>query len=156
MKVNLKCNKIIGGFMKSLNKVMLIGNLGKDPDLRYTPNGTAVLRFSIATTMSWKDQSGQFQEKTEWHNIIMWGKRGDSISQYLGKGMRVYIEGRLTTRKWQDQNGNDRYTTEINASDILLLTPKGNSQNTQAGVYEEPMGYDEDFGSNDIGDDIPF
>ncbi|PHV13034.1 single-stranded DNA-binding protein [Chitinimonas sp. BJB300] len=109
--------------MASLNKVLLIGNLGRDPEMRYMPDGSAICNFSIATTESWKDKnSGQKQEKTEWHNITMYRRLAEIAGQYLKKGSSVYIEGRLQTRKWQDKNtGQDRYTTEIIADEMKML-----------------------------------
>lgn len=111
--------------MASLNKVMLIGNLGKDPELKTLPNGDAVCNFPIATSESWKDKSGQRQEKTEWHNITLYRRLAEVAAQYLKKGSSVYIEGKITTRKWQDKNGQDRYTTEIIASQMTMLSSKG-------------------------------
>lgn len=110
-----------------LNKAMLIGNLGADPEMRYTQSGLAVANFRIATSRRWKDKDGQQQEHTEWHNIVAWDRLGEICNQYLHKGSKVYVEGRLQTRKWQDQNGNDRYTTDIIALDVQFLTPKGES-----------------------------
>lgn len=109
--------------MASLNKVLLIGNLGRDPEMRYMPDGSAVCNFSIATTETWKDKnSGQKQEKTEWHNITMYRRLAEIAGQYLKKGSSVYIEGRLQTRKWQDKTtGADRYTTEIIADEMKML-----------------------------------
>lgn len=107
--------------MASLNKAILIGNLGKDPEMRYMPNGDAVVNFSIATTESYKDRDGNKQDKTEWHNITIYGKLAEIANQYLKKGSSVYIEGRIQTRKWQDKNGQDRYTTEIIASAMQML-----------------------------------
>jgi single-strand DNA-binding protein len=98
---------------KGVNKVILVGNLGKDPEVRYTPNGKAVANLTLATSESWKDQSGQIQEKTEWHRVSMFGKLAEIAGEYLKKGSQVYIEGKLQTRKWQDQQGQDRYTTEV-------------------------------------------
>ncbi|MEP2651077.1 MAG: single-stranded DNA-binding protein [Paraglaciecola sp.] len=98
---------------KGVNKVILVGNLGKDPEVRYTPNGKAVANLTLATSESWKDQSGQVQEKTEWHRVSMFGKLAEIAGEYLRKGSQIYIEGKLQTRKWQDQQGQDRYTTEI-------------------------------------------
>ncbi|RWX42922.1 single-strand DNA-binding protein [Candidatus Electrothrix aarhusensis] len=108
-----------------LNKAMLIGNLGADPELRYTQSGVAVASFNVATTRRWKDKEGQQQEETEWHKIVAWQRLGEICNEYLHKGSKVYVEGRLQTRKWQDQSGNDRYTTEIVASDVQFLTPRG-------------------------------
>src|SRR6202165_4654596 len=99
--------------MASLNKVMIIGNLGKDPEVRYTAGGTAVASFSVATSEKFKNKSGEFEEKTEWHNIILWARLAEIAGEYLTKGKTVYIEGRLQNRKWQDRDSKDRYTTEI-------------------------------------------
>ncbi|MFT2092282.1 single-stranded DNA-binding protein [Paraglaciecola sp. 2405UD69-4] len=98
---------------KGVNKVILVGNLGKDPEVRYTPNGKAVANLTLATSESWKDQSGQIQEKTEWHRVSMFGKLAEIAGEYLRKGSQIYVEGKLQTRKWQDQQGQDRYTTEV-------------------------------------------
>lgn len=123
--------------MASLNKVMLIGNLGKDPEVRYLPNGEAVANFSIATTEKWKGQDGQMVEKTEWHNIVMYKKLAEIAGQYLKKGSQVYLEGRIQTRKWQDkQTGADRYTTEIIASEMKMLGGRSEMQGSQA--YSAP------------------
>jgi len=110
-----------------INKAILIGNLGADPEIRYTQDGTPVATFSIATTERWKDKDGQMQEQTEWHRIVAWRRLAEICGEYLNKGSRVYIEGKLQTRKWQDQNGNDRYTTEIVAREMKMLTPRGES-----------------------------
>jgi single-strand DNA-binding protein len=107
--------------MASVNKVILVGNLGRDPEVRYMPNGEAVCNFSIATTDSWKDKSGQRQERTEWHNIVMYRKLAEIAGEYLKKGRPVYVEGRLQTRKWQTKEGQDRYTTEIIADQMQML-----------------------------------
>jgi len=107
--------------MASVNKVILVGNLGRDPEVRFMPNGEAVCNFSIATTDSWKDKSGAKQEKTEWHNIVMYRKLAEIAGEYLKKGRPVYVEGRLQTRKWQTKEGQDRYTTEIIADQMQML-----------------------------------
>lgn len=107
--------------MASVNKVILLGNLGRDPEVRYTPSGDAVASMSIATTETWKDKGGQRQEKTEWHNVVMYRRLAEIAGEYLKKGSQVYIEGRLQTRKWQDKQGNDRYTTEIAADHMQML-----------------------------------
>lgn len=144
--------------MASLNKVMLIGNLGKDPELRHTPAGTAVATFSIATSERFKSkQTNEWEEKTEWHNIVLWSKLAETAGQYLSKGKTVYIEGRLQTRKWQDRDGNTRYTTEIVGDTMKMLSPKGEGarggdssssyEPAGGGNYEEPPFQD---------DDIPF
>ncbi|MBE0403424.1 single-stranded DNA-binding protein [Halomonas citrativorans] len=107
---------------RGINKVILIGNLGQDPEMRFTPSGTAVANLNLATSDTWMDrQSGQRQERTEWHRIVLFNKTAEIAQQYLKKGSKVYIEGRLQTRKWQDQNGQDRYSTEIVANDMQML-----------------------------------
>jgi single-strand DNA-binding protein len=107
---------------RGVNKVILVGNLGKDPETRYMPNGKAVTNFSIATSESWKDkQTGEQREQTEWHNIVMYDRLAEIAAEYLKKGSQVYVEGKLRTRKWQDKEGRDRYTTEINANEMQML-----------------------------------
>ncbi len=142
--------------MASLNKVMLIGNLGKDPEVRFTASGQAVAGFSLATSETYKDKNGEKVEKTEWHNITLWGKLAEIAGEYLSKGKTVYIEGRLQTRKWQDKSGNDRYTTEIVGDKMQMLSAKGersgggdtsSAQKSGSSNYEEPPFQD---------DDIPF
>ena len=111
---------------RGVNKVILIGNLGQDPESRTTPGGTTVTNIRIATTDSWTDrQSGEKKENTEWHTVVMWNRLGEIAAEYLRKGSQVYIEGRLQTRKWQDKSGNDRYTTEVVASDMQMLGGRG-------------------------------
>jgi single-strand DNA-binding protein len=107
--------------MASLNKVMIIGNLGKDPEVRHTANGKSVCNMRLATTDTWSDQSGERQERTEWHTVVVWGKQGENCGQYLSKGRPVYVEGSLQTRKWQDKEGHDRYSTEIVADRVQFL-----------------------------------
>lgn len=141
--------------MASLNKVMLIGNLGKDPEVRFTASGQAVASFSLATSEKFKGKSGEMEERTEWHNITLWGKLAEIAGEYLSKGKTVYIEGRLQTRKWQDKNGNDRYTTDIVGDRMQMLSAKGersggessSSPKSGGSSYEEPPFQD---------DDIPF
>jgi len=111
--------------MASVNKVILIGNLGRDIELRYTSTGTAVATLSMATTDVWNDKTGQRQEKTEWHRVVLWGKTAESLSEYLVKGRQIYIEGRLQTRQWDDKDGNKRYTTEIRSDKLVLLGGRG-------------------------------
>ena len=107
---------------RGINKVILVGNLGKDPETRYMPNGKAVTNFSIATSESWKDkQTGEQREQTEWHNIVMYDRLAEIAAEYLKKGSQVYVEGKLRTRKWQDKEGKDRYTTEINCNEMQML-----------------------------------
>ena len=107
--------------MASLNKVILIGNLGKDPEVKYTQNGTAVANLSVATNDVWTDKAGQKQERTEWHRVVVWGKQAQVISEHLAKGKQIYVEGSLQTRSWDDRDGNKRYTTEIRAARVLML-----------------------------------
>ncbi len=146
--------------MASLNKVMLIGNLGKDPEVRYTTSGQAVASFSLATSEKFKSKSGDWEERTEWHNITLWGRLAEIAGEYLAKGKTVYIEGRLQTRKWQDKDGRDRYTTEIVGDKMQMLSGKGEGGGGRQGggrpaggepypSYEEPAGFNPD-------DDIPF
>ena len=108
--------------MAGVNKVILIGNLGKDPELRYTPSGQPVASFSLATSERWNDKNGQRQERTEWHNIVAWGKLAELSNQYLKKGRSAYIEGRINTRSWDDKDGNKKYRTEIVATQIQFLS----------------------------------
>jgi single-strand DNA-binding protein len=116
---------------RGINKVILVGNLGKDPEVRYMPSGNAVANVTLATTESWKDkQSGEKQERTEWHNVVFYSRLAEIAGEYLKKGSQVYVEGSLRTRKWQDKNGNDRYTTEIIASDMQMLGGRGGSAST--------------------------
>ncbi len=110
---------------RSVNKVILIGNLGSDPELRYTPSGTAVCNFRLATNESYKDQTGQLVERTEWHNIVTWGRLAEICGEYLRKGSRVYIEGSIQTRSYEDRDGNTRYVTEIKARDMMMLDGRG-------------------------------
>jgi single-strand DNA-binding protein len=107
--------------MGSVNKVILVGNLGRDAELRYTPGGAAIATLNMATTEVWNDKQGQRQEKTEWHRVILWGKQAESLQEYLTKGKQIYVEGRLQTRQWDDKDGNKRYTTEVKADRITLL-----------------------------------
>lgn len=122
--------------MSSVNKVILIGNLGRDPELKSLPSGQPVANFSIATSEKWKDKStGESKEQTEWHNIIMFGKLAEIAGQYLKKGSSIFVEGRLQTRKWQDKNGQDRYTTEIIANEMKMLGGRGD----QPGSRQAPQ-----------------
>ena len=144
--------------MASVNKVILVGNLGKDPEVKFMPNGEAVCNFSIATTENWKDKAGEKQEKTEWHNIVMYRKLAEIAGEYLKKGSAVYLEGSLQTRKWQTKEGQDRYTTEIICTQMQMLSGKadaisqaqGNSQPAERkpGPVADPMEY--------LESDIPF
>jgi single-strand DNA-binding protein len=124
---------------RGVNKVILIGNLGADPETRSTPSGSTVASLRLATTDSWKDrQSGELQERTEWHRVVLWGRLGDIARDYLHKGSRVYVEGRLQTRKWQGQDGQDRYTTEIVANDLQMLDRREGA-GAPGGAAEPPI-----------------
>lgn len=140
---------------KGINKVLIIGNLGQDPEVKYTPQGSAITNISVATSETWKDkQTGQAQERTEWHRIVFFNRLAEIAGEYLRKGSKVYIEGQLRTRKWQDQSGQDRYTTEIVAREMQMLDSRDNSQPAQAQHRSAPQA------APDIGDgfdsDIPF
>ncbi len=122
--------------MAGVNKAILVGNLGRDPELRHTPNGQAVVNFTLATSESWTDKSGERQERTEWHRIVVWGKTAEMCNQYLSKGRTVYIEGRIQTREWEDKDGNKRYTTEINASTVNFIGPRTGGGGQGGGGYD--------------------
>ena len=165
---------------RGINKVILIGNLGADPEVRYTPNGSAVANVTLATSSAWRDkQSGEMQERTEWHRIVFFNRLAEIIGEYLHKGSKIYIEGSLRTRKWQDKSGVDRYTTEIIANEMQILdsrqSSKGNSGggntsyssgqvggnasgNTSGneGGYNNAGGQDQFAGNAIEEDDIPF
>lgn len=127
---------------KGVNKVILVGNLGKDPEVRYMPNGEAVAKFTIATSESWKDQRGQLQERTEWHQIVVYRRLAEIVGEYLKKGAKVYVEGKLKTSKWQDkESGQDRYKTEINCSEMQMLDGRAGSVPQQAAPQQQPSGY---------------
>lgn len=113
---------------RSLNKVLLLGNLGRDPEVRYTASGKAVTTFTLATSQRWRDQDGNDQERTEWHRVVAWGRLGEIAGEYLSKGKQVFIEGRIQTREWEDQEGNRRTTVEIIASDMIMMGGSGYSQ----------------------------
>src|ERR1700710_2570419 len=119
--------------MGSVNKVILVGNLGRDAELRYTPGGAAVATLNMATTETWNDKSGQKQEKTEWHRVVFWGKVAESLTEYLTKGKQVYVEGRLETRQWNDKDGNKRHTPEIKGDKIVLLGGGGGGGGQRGG-----------------------
>ncbi len=139
---------------RGINKVILVGNLGADPETRYMPSGSAVTNIRVATSESWKDkQTGDQQERTEWHNVAMFNRLAEIAAEYLRKGSQVYIEGKLRTRKWQDKQGNDRYTTEIVANEMQMLGGRG------AGGAPEPQRQPAavaEGASDDLDDDIPF
>ncbi|MCM2277817.1 MAG: single-stranded DNA-binding protein [Oligoflexia bacterium] len=157
----------------SVNKVILVGRLGQNPEVRYTPSGAAVANFSVATNESWTDKSGQKQERTEWHKVVVWGKLAELCGQYLSKGRQAYVEGRLQTRQWQDKDGQTKYTTEVQAQTVQFLGGQGVgagervSNNAEQGNYghsmgAEPMGSPMGQGGGMSGgpsfteDDIPF
>lgn len=152
--------------MASVNKVTLIGSLGRDPETRYMPNGEAVTNFSIATSDTWKDKAGERQEKTEWHNIVMYRKLAEIAGEYLKKGSQVYVEGRLQTRKWQTKEGQDRYSTEIIANEMKMLGGKNNQGDNNAPSQEEDSPQAQQSSNsrnqpsgnvaNEFEDDIPF
>ena len=118
---------------RSVNKAMLIGNLGQDPELRYTGNGTAVCNMRLATNESYKDRDGELVDKTEWHNVVAWARLAEICGEYLKKGSRVYFEGSLQTRSWDDRDGNTKYTTEIKAREMMMLDDRGGSFNGSGG-----------------------
>ena len=141
---------------RGVNKVILIGNLGADPDTRYMPSGSAVTNIRIATSESWKDrQSGEQQERTEWHNVAFFDRLAEVAAEYLRKGSQVYVEGRLRTRKWQDRQGNDRYTTEIVAKEMEMLGGRSGAS-APASAPKPPEAVSEPAGAEAFDDDIPF
>ena len=149
---------------RGINKVILIGNLGKDPEVRYMPNGNAVANVTVATSESWKDKNtGETQERTEWHRVVFFRRLAEIVGEYLKKGSKVYIEGKLQTRKWQDQSGQDRYTTEIVADQMQMLDSRGSGGggsssfgNSGGGGSEPPPAGQASGSGNDFDDDIPF
>ena len=154
---------------RGINKVILVGNLGADPDTRYMPSGKAVTNIRVATSESWKDkQTGDMQERTEWHSIVMYDKLGEIAAEYLRKGSQVYIEGKIRTRKWQDKEGKDRYTTEIIADQMQMLGGRGGGggassepreprgQSRQAPAEDRSTGPADEAGGGEFDDDIPF
>lgn len=134
--------------MSGVNKVILIGRLGRDPEMRFTKSGDGVCNFSMATSETWTDKSGEKQEKTEWHNIVIWGKLAEIATEYLSKGKQVYIEGRLQTREWDDKDGNKRSTTEIVANNMTMLGG-GETKEQQPGPNSQSMRED-DRGGDEI------
>ena len=149
--------------MGSVNKVILVGNLGRDAELRYTPGGAAVAKFSLATTEVWNDKAGQRQERTEWHNIDLWGKQAESLSEYLVKGKQVYVEGRLQTDEYTDKEGNKRKSTKVRCDRVVLLSSGGRGAGASGPT---PRVADESYGAHPpapepvseplTDDDIPF
>lgn len=145
--------------MSGVNKVILIGNLGANPELRYTQGQQAVANLRLATTEKWTDKSGQKQEATEWHRVVVWGKQAEICNQYLTKGRQIFVEGSIRTRQWQDQQGQKRYTTEIVARNVQMLGGRGGEQRP-GGEVEATVPPDESTIRDDFGggpdDDIPF
>jgi single-strand DNA-binding protein len=152
---------------KSINKVILIGNLGKDPEVKYTPSGLPVAKFTLATNEKYKDKDGQFQERTEWHNIVAWQRLAEIVGEYVKKGSKLYIEGRIHTNSWEDkQSGEKKYRTEIVATDLVLLSGRGEGQESGEGRASRgaAAGYDQRTSRNDdmaqsaeiTDEDIPF
>ncbi|HUI31328.1 MAG TPA: single-stranded DNA-binding protein [Candidatus Acidoferrales bacterium] len=135
---------------RSVNKVTLIGNLGKDPELRYAPSGSAVASFSLATSEQWKDQEGNPQERTSWHNIIVWGKLAEIAAEYLKKGHKVYVEGRVQYRDYETKDGNKRYVTEIVVNDLVMLGGQRQQGQGEEGAPGAPPAVSEEK------DDLPF
>ena len=149
--------------MGSVNKVILVGNLGRDAELRYTAGGAAVATINMATTEVWNDKAGQRQEKTEWHRVVLWGKSAESLSEYLTKGKQIYVEGRLQTRQWDDKDGNKRYTTEIKGDRVVLLGGGGGGgRGASSGAADRGSDFGPGAGPAPEGsepltdDDIPF
>lgn len=150
--------------MASVNKVILIGNLGKDPELKYLPSGRAVAEFSIATSENWKDKDGNRQEKTEWHNIVLWGRTAEVAKEYLSKGSSVYIEGRLQTRSWDDKDGKKQYKTEIVGDRMQMLGSRRDASSSGPADQGQPQealapgasGPDSQNGPSSSDDDLPF
>lgn len=136
--------------MSSVNKVIVLGRLGKDPETRYMTDSKAVTNFSIATSETWKDKSGEKQEKTEWHNCVTYGKLAEIAGEYLRKGSQVYVEGKLQTRKWKDKEEKDRFTTEIIVNDLTMLGKPEGAEKPKPAQKEAPVATD------DFSDDIPF
>jgi single-strand DNA-binding protein len=153
--------------MGSVNKVILVGNLGRDAELRYTPGGAAVSTLNIATTEVFKDREGQKKEDTQWHRVILWGKTAESLQDYLTKGKQIYVEGKLQTRKWKDKDGNDKYTTEVRGDRVVLLSggggggggarSEGGGGSSRGAVADDSMNQAEPGGTVELtDDDIPF
>jgi single-strand DNA-binding protein len=154
---------------RGVNKVILVGNLGVAPEVRYTPSGTAVANVSVATSSSWRDkQSGDMVDKTEWHRVVFFGRLAEIVGEYLNKGSKIYMEGSLRTRKWQDKNGMDRYTTEIVANEMHMLDSKSGAPAMASNDYKDSHSYDAGSSSSssshssgggsasNFDDDIPF
>jgi single-strand DNA-binding protein len=150
--------------MASLNKAMLIGNLGRDPEVRYTADGRAMVNFTLATKEEWKDkETGEKKDRTEWHRVVVYGKLGEICGQYLSKGRQVYIEGRIQTREWEDKDGNKRTTTEIIANNMVMLGSRGDGPVSRPSTGKAGNGQEHEFAANSgpsyadqPDDDIPF
>ena len=142
--------------MAGLNKVLLIGNLGRDPELRYTQSGQAVANFTLATNESWTNRNGEREERTEWHRIVAWAKLAEICGEHLSKGKQVYIEGRLQTREWEDKEGNKRHTTEIKADRLLMLGSRGDSGGYTPPADSPTSGPPSGTPPGPGSDDIPF
>lgn len=142
--------------MGSVNKVILIGNLGRDPEIRKTQSGDSVATFTLATNESWLNRDGQREERTEWHRVVVFRKLADICGQYLQKGKQVYIEGKLQTRSWEDRDGNKRYTTEVVASNMVMLSRSGMGGSDSVAPPIENSSYDSGRSSGPPDDDIPF
>ena len=151
--------------MGSVNKVILVGNLGRDAELRYTPGGAAVATLNLATTEVFKDREGQKKEDTQWHRVILWGKTAETLQDYLTKGKQIYVEGKLQTRKWKDKDGNDKYTTEVRGDRVVLLSGGGRGDGMGRGEggggrstsAADEFSHGEPGGSVELtDDDIPF
>lgn len=150
---------------EGLNRVMLIGNLGADPELRYTQGNQPVLSLRLATTESFNNRAGERQERTEWHAVTLWGKRGEALSKFLSKGERIFVEGRIQYRQWEDRDGNKRWSTDIVATNVILLGGRGGGGGRRGGGDDfggdfgggpPPGGGGGDFGGGDFDDDVPF
>ena len=139
----------------SVNKVILVGRLGKDPEVKYTQTGVPVARFTLATDESWKDQGGEKQQRTEWHNIVAWRKLAEICGQYLNKGKLVYIEGRLQTRSWEDKEGNKRYTTEVQADNMVMLSARTDEARQEKGAAAAASS-NSGFEAEITDEDVPF
>ena len=145
--------------MASVNKAIIVGNLGKDPEVRFTQSGRAMARFTVATNETWMDQDNGRQERTEWHNIVVWGKQAELCGQYLSRGSQVYIEGRIETRKFEDKEGKERYFTDINARQVTFLGSRdGGGTRSGQSSDDEPGGGFDDAGAGSVppDDDVPF
>ena len=142
--------------MAGVNKAILIGNLGRDPELRYTQSGQAVVNFSIATSENWTDKNGERQERTEWHRIVVWGKTGENCARFLSKGRTVYVEGRIQTREWEDREGQKRTTTEINAQTVTFLGSAGPGRAGESGDPAPPEPSPDSGSGPPPPDDVPF